>query len=175
MSEHQDESISRLSEEEIIEQMRQWDLEIDKACIKLGATAQVAVEMLRNMVVYVTDIAETLRGIPTSWGAVGAEQLLDACQQARLTRSNREGQILLSLPKRGDDVAQWLHDVRLVDDNAGLLSDAGQYALVLIRDLRAACAEVAARLSEIDDPEAQVCAQRLRALAEEPPSRWAAT
>jgi hypothetical protein len=129
--------------------------------------------MLDNIVLHVADIAEALHGVPMPWAAGGAEQLLNACQQARLTRRDREGRILLSLPKHGDDVVQWLHHMRLVDDNFDLLGNAAKYAVGKYAGLRAVSAEVAARLSEIDHPEAQYFAARLRVLATEPVSKWA--
>ena len=92
------------------------------------------------------------------------DRLLEAAQQARINRGDREGKILLGLPKPGDAAAHadWLRTVAAVDDNCEWLVGACGYGIARQDALRTVAAEVAAALSSIDQPEAQACATRLR-------------
>lgn len=161
--------VSHLTGDELTEYSRRNQIELDVACIKLGATARVVVRILDELIQGVTNVATALSAPHPGYARadliLNRDKLLEAAQRAKINRGDREGKVLLGLPKLGDDGAahaEWLRSVKAVDGNSGLLAAAGLYGLARQHALRTAAAEVATALSAIDEPEAQACAARLR-------------
>jgi hypothetical protein len=154
-------------EKKLVEEIRQYDVEIDVACIKLAATANVVVSILHELIQAVGEVAAALERVDASWAQVQRGTLLDAVQQAEINREDREGKTLLSLPRDQHDEAahrKWLRSVRLVDDNQDMLAAAGLYGLGRLGKLKAVVREVAVGLSAVEHSEAHAFATRLRGL-----------
>jgi hypothetical protein len=154
-------------EKKLVEEIRQYDVEIDVACTKLAATANVVVSILHELIEAVRGVAAALERVDAPWAIVQGRTLLEAVQKAEINREDREGRILLTLPSDQHDEAahrKWLRSVRLVDDNQDMLAAAGRYGLGQLGKLKATVREVAVALSAVEHPEAQSFATRLRGL-----------
>jgi hypothetical protein len=160
--------VSHLTSGELTEYSRRAERELDILCIKFGATARV-VRILDELIQGVTNVAAALSAPHPGYARadliLNRDKLLEAAQQAKINRSDREGKILFGLPKPGDGAAahdEWLRNVRSVDSNSEWLAAACRYGMARQQALRTVAAEVATALSVIDQPEAQACATRLR-------------
>jgi hypothetical protein len=163
-------------ERKLTEEIRQYDVEIDVACMKLAGTARAVVGILDELMQGVTTVSASLESVGMPWAQVQSRTLLEAVRQAKINRGDREGKILLSLPGRHDDEAahrKWLRSVRLVDENQGMLAAAGRYGLARLGRLKAVVREVAGALSTVEHPEAHACATRLLGLDAESVQRAA--
>jgi hypothetical protein len=119
------------------------------------------------LVAGVRNVAASLSAINAPWAQVHARELLEAVQQAQISRGAREGKILRSLPKEGDEavLVEWLRGVRL-GENPDWLVAACEYGMARIHALRTVAAKVATALAD-DGPEAKACATRLREVVPE--------
>jgi hypothetical protein len=156
----------------MMDEGRSTQRELDKAYIQLGATAQVVVRILDGLIEGVTNVAVALSNVGPGHARAdliaNSEKLLEAVQRAKINRSDREGKVLLGLPRHGDEPAthsEWLRSVRSVDGNSDWLAAACRYGMARQDGLRMVAAEVATALCTIDQPEAQAYAARLRDVA----------
>jgi hypothetical protein len=159
--------ISDLTVDELTERIRGGQVELDVVYRELGATARVVVRILDELIAGVRNVAASLSAIDAPWAQVHARELLEAVQKAQISRHPREGKILRSLPKGGDEavLVEWLRGVRL-GENPDWLVAACKYGMARIHALRTVAAKVATALAN-DGPEAKACATRLREVAPE--------
>jgi hypothetical protein len=137
VQQEEEREISHLTADELTQRIRGKQVELDVLYIKLGATAGAIVRILDKLIDGVRNVAASLSAINAPWAQVHAKELLEAVQQAQISRRAREGKILLGLPKQGDEAAlvEWLGRVRLVGENSDWLVAACGYGIAHIRTL----------------------------------------
>jgi hypothetical protein len=109
--------------------------------------------------------ATELSELGTPWGFVAQERLEAAISANEINRRDREGKMLLGLPRTSDAIPAWLKQMRLADDNPDYLADAARYGLGRLRELSTAAGLIADSISAIDEAPTQECVRRLRALS----------
>jgi hypothetical protein len=92
--------VAHLTGEELNEHIRRGEAELDVLCIKFAATASVIVDILQGLIQGVTNVAASLAAINAPWAQMhGRELCLEAVQLAKISRRDREGKVLLGIPK----------------------------------------------------------------------------
>lgn len=165
--ERERQNCSGLTEEELDAQIDRTLAGMDELCIRLGACGGVVVDRLQQLIQGVTKVAVSLTAMDAPWAQLHGNELLKAAHEAVISPRDREGKVLLGLPKRGDEAAflQWLSVVRSSIENGDWLGAACGYGVARTNKLVGVAVEAAIALAAIEHPEAQASAIELRRFA----------
>jgi hypothetical protein len=144
------------------DEIRSAERSFEQGLVQLYAAADVILERLRRGIDRAREDADALSAIDAPWAQDAAKQLREAIQKAEISRRDREGKMLLSLPDRTEHaIAEWIRSVRVVDDNSDWVVAAARYGLERLRGLQTAVNEVARVISGTDTTAAQSWAGRI--------------
>jgi hypothetical protein len=148
------------------EEIRFHQARIAEGVLALGVAAREVTERLQLRLKAAREVATRFSKLGTPWGDRCREQLDAAIKASEINREDREGKILLGLPKTTEAFPAWSADVVLVDANSDRLGDAASYGLDRMRELSRAATAIADSIAAIDEPATQDCFRGLRELAD---------